>query len=54
MKKWMQRWISLTLTMCMLAATALGEGRFVLPAGLKVIEEQAFYGDTSVDEVIVQ
>ena len=54
MKKWMQRWISLTLTMCMLAVTALGEGRFVLPAGLKVIEEQAFYGDTSVDEVIVQ
>ncbi len=44
------------LPICLLIGTVSAEDAAVLrmPAGLKIIEEQAFYGDTGLDTVILQ
>ena len=43
----------LVLLLLLTGAAALAEGTLTLPAGLEVIEEEAFYGITAFDQVIL-
>ena len=51
----MKRLIRIVLVMALylLFVTPALAGVLNLPAGTKVIEEEAFYGDTSIDEVVL-
>ena len=43
----------LVLLLLLCGTAALAEGTLTLPAGLEVIEEEAFYGITAFDQVIL-
>ena len=55
--KLVHRLISLMLIVCITLGSAgltvLAESVLRLPAALKIIEEEAFYGSTSVDKVVL-
>ena len=55
--KIIRRFISMLLVLCILVSStsfsALAESVLVMPAALQIINEEAFYGSTSIDRVIL-
>ena len=52
LQKWFSAWLAFVLVFCTFGTDALA-AVLRLPADIEVIEEEAFYGATSLDEVIV-
>jgi len=57
MKSGMCRFLAIALTLSMflsnIGASALAEAVLTMPAALQIIDEEAFYGSTSIDKVVL-
>ena len=54
MKKLLVALLVLAFTLAMVGGAALAEDNLIMPTSLTIIDEEAFYGDTALDRVVLE